>query len=80
MAESGGRRARRVFSDQFRAGAVRLVLEEGKSTGVVARDLDLPESALRSWVTRARAERTKGRSLGSCAPSRHMGSRTDGCC
>jgi transposase len=64
MAKTGGRRARRVFSEEFRAGAVRLVLEEGKSAGVVARDLDLTESALRLWVARARAERTKGKSGG----------------
>ena len=29
--------------------------------GRVARDLDLTESALRIWVERARADRTKGR-------------------
>lgn len=55
MSNNGGCRARRVFSEEFRAGAVRLVLEEGKSAGAVARDLDLPESALRNWVARAQA-------------------------
>ena len=64
MAKNGGRRARRVFSEEFRTGAVRLVLDEGKSAGVVARDLDLTESALRSWVARAQADRTKGKSGG----------------
>jgi transposase len=64
MVNHGGRRARRVFSDEFRAGAVRLVLDEGKSAGAVARDLDLTESALRTWVLRARAERTRGKSGG----------------
>src|SRR5260221_3133313 len=64
MPKNGGRRARRVFSEEFRAGAVRLVLEEGKSAGVVARDLDLTESALRGWVARAQADRTKGKSGG----------------
>jgi len=64
MAKNGGRRARRVFSEDFRAGAVRLVLEEGKSAGAVARDLDLTESALRAWVARAQADRTKGKSGG----------------
>ncbi len=29
--------------------------------GGVARDLDLTETALREWVTRARADRTKGK-------------------
>lgn len=35
------RRARRQFTDEFKAGAVRLVLEEGKTVGAVARELDL---------------------------------------
>ena len=56
-----GRRARRQFSDEFRAGAVRLVLDEGKTVGAVARDLDLTPSALGLWVTHARADRTKGK-------------------
>ena len=65
MAASGrqanGRRARRQFTDEFRAGAVRLVLDEGKTVAQVARDLDLTESALRTWVERARADRGKGK-------------------
>ena len=61
MAETTrNRRARRRFDDDFKAQAVRLVLDEGKSVGAVARDLDLTETALREWVTRARADRTKG--------------------
>ncbi len=60
----GDRRARQVFSEEFRAGAVRLVLDEGKSAAAVARDLDLTESALPGWVARAQADRTKGKSGG----------------
>ena len=56
MAATTRRRSRRQFSDEFRAGAVRLVLEEGKTVGAVARELDLTESALRQWVERARAD------------------------
>ena len=37
------------------------MLDEGKSVGAAARDLDLTETALREWVKRARANRTKGR-------------------
>ena len=55
------RRPRRRFDDDFKAQAVRLVLDEGKSIGAVARDLDLTETALREWVHRARANRTRGR-------------------
>jgi transposase len=64
MAKTGGRRVRRKFSDEFRAGAVRLVLDEGRTAGAVARELDLTESALRAWVARALADRTKGKSGG----------------
>jgi transposase len=56
-----GRRARRQFTDEFMAGAVRLVLDEGKTVGAVARDLDLTPSSLANWVRHARADRTKGR-------------------
>lgn len=59
---SSGRRARRRFSDEFKEGAVRLVLDEGKTVGAVARELDLTASALGLWVQQARAERTKGKS------------------
>jgi transposase len=55
------RRARRQFDDDFKAQAVRLVLDEGKTVPTVARDLDLTETALREWVQRARANRTRGR-------------------
>jgi transposase len=56
-----GRRVRRQFTDEFRAGAVRLVLDEGKTMGAVARELDLTPSALGVWVRQAQADRTKGR-------------------
>ena len=55
------RRPRRQFDDDFKAQAVRLVLDEGKSIGAVSRDLDLTESAVREWVKGARADRTGGR-------------------
>ena len=42
----------------------RLVLDEGQTVGRVAGDLDLTASALRAWVTRARADRSRGRSGG----------------
>ena len=53
--------SRRQFTDEFKASAVRLVLDEGKTVGAAARDLDLTETALREWVKRARADRTHGR-------------------
>ena len=61
MFDTAKRRARRQFTDEFKAGAVRLVLDEGKTVSAVARDLDLTETALREWVKRARADRTQGR-------------------
>ena len=61
MAANGGKRPRRQFSEEFRAQAVRLVLDEGKTVGAVARELDLTPSALRLWVEHARADRTGGK-------------------
>src|ERR671918_1773298 len=61
MADTKRRRPRRQFDDEFKAQAVRLVLDDGKTIPTVARDLDLTESALRQWVERARADRTHGR-------------------
>ena len=53
---------RRGFSPEFKAGAVRLVLDEGKTVGAAARELDLTPSALSLWVRHERADRTKGKS------------------
>ena len=58
---TASRRVRRQFSEEFKEGAVRLVLDEGKTVGAAARDLDLTESSLRNWVEHARADRTKGK-------------------
>ena len=42
-------KARRSFPPEFKAQAVQLVTEQGRSLAEVARDLDLSESLLRSW-------------------------------
>ena len=55
-----GKRRRRQFTDEFRAGAVRLVLEEGRSVSSVARDLDVQRNSLQLWVKQARADRGDG--------------------
>ena len=61
MADRKPKRSRRSFTEEFKAGAVRLVLDEGKSVGAAARDLDLTESSLRNWVEQAHADRGKGK-------------------
>jgi transposase len=50
-----GRRARRSFTPEFKADAVKLV-RSGKSIPQVAGELDLTETALREWVRRADAD------------------------
>jgi transposase len=55
------RRPRRAFTEEFKEGAVRLVLDEGRSVTKVAADLDLTRSALKLWVEQARANRSKGK-------------------
>jgi transposase len=54
-----GRRAKRSFTPEFRADAVRLVVS-GKSATQVAKDLDLTETTLREWVRRAEADTSVG--------------------
>ncbi|PKN55916.1 MAG: hypothetical protein CVU56_18765 [Deltaproteobacteria bacterium HGW-Deltaproteobacteria-14] len=53
-------RKRRAFSKDFKADAVRLVQEGGKTIGEVTQQFDLTESALREWVRRAEADAGKG--------------------
>jgi transposase len=57
---SSSRRPRRRFDADFKAQAVRLVLDEGQAVARVARDLDLTDTALREWVKRAQADRSGG--------------------
>jgi len=59
--------SRRQFSADFKAGAVALVLEEGKQMSQVARDLGIGLSALSRWVEQARAN--KGQSVRGTTPS-----------
>lgn len=44
MAETPKRRARRQFADEFKAGVVLLVRDNGKTVCAVARDMDLTET------------------------------------
>lgn len=46
-------RARRIFSDAFKAETVELVRSSGKSIGQICHDLDLTDSAVRRWVDQA---------------------------
>jgi transposase len=57
--DPGARKPRRKYSDEFKKGAVGLVLDGGKSVIEVARSLGLPESALFEWVRRAKIGRAK---------------------
>ena len=54
------RRKRRSFNAEYKAEAVRLVREGGKSVPQVAKDLDLTDSALRNWVRQAEVDEGKG--------------------
>ncbi|WP_030689568.1 transposase [Streptomyces sp. NRRL B-1347] len=46
---------RRKYDAEFREGAVRIVLETGKPSAEVARDLGVHEGTLQTWVHRARS-------------------------
>ena len=48
---------RRRFDPEFRAGAVRIVRETGKSIAQVARDLGINDGTLGNWVAQDREQR-----------------------
>src|SRR5207247_9956301 len=54
------KRKRRAFTKELKAQAVRIVRESGKAIGAVAWELDLTETALRSWVRQAEIDAGRG--------------------
>lgn len=54
------RRARRVFTKEEKADAVGLVRRSGLSIAQIARDLDIGENSLRSWVKQADIDEGRG--------------------
>ena len=55
----GRRPKRRRYSAEFKAEAVRLVLETDESIARIARDLGVSEPSLRAWVEAARPQPKK---------------------
>ena len=58
-------RSYRKFDEDFKQGAVALVIETGKPIARVARDLGINEGTLGNWCARQRRVRKKDRSLDS---------------
>ena len=56
---------RRRYDPEFRAGAVRIVRETGRSVAHVARELGLCEGTLGNWVRQDRVERGEAEGLGA---------------
>ena len=53
------KRIRRRFTEEFKASAVAMVVEQGQPVSRVCADLDLVDSVLRRWVNEAK-EAVKG--------------------
>lgn len=53
-------RKRRKYSAEFKAEAVKLVVEQGLSATQAAKDLGIAQSVLSRWVARARGEAEPG--------------------
>jgi transposase-like protein len=51
-----GKRKRRKFTAEYKAEVVRLVHASGKSVGQVAKELDLTETGVRTWVRRSEVD------------------------
>lgn len=58
--ERDGKRKRRAFTAEYKAEAVGLVGQSGKSIGVIARELGLGETVLRRWVQQAEVDAGRG--------------------
>lgn len=54
------RKPRRTFTPEFKAEAVRLVEQSGRSCSEVARDLGIQSTNLRNWLEQARVDAGKG--------------------
>lgn|SRR3954466_3302721 len=54
------KKPRRKYTDEYKKGAVGLVLDRGKTVIEVCRSLGLSETVLFEWVRKAKAERAKG--------------------
>lgn len=57
---AGRKLKRRKYTDEYRKGAVGLVLDGGKTVIEVARSLGLSETVLFEWVRKAKDARAKG--------------------
>ena len=64
MSPNVTKRKRRVFTPEFKAEAVRLVRDSGKTVAQVARELELTATCLRDWVNQAAAD-AKGAGQGA---------------
>src|SRR5437773_2553322 len=64
-------RARRSFTPEFKAEIVELCQRGGRSTGQVARDFDLTETAVREWVRQAERDAGRGGDGGLTSAERH---------
>ena len=54
------KRKRRSFTAAYKAEVVELVRKGGTSIGAVAKDLDLTETAVRTWVRQAEVDSGRG--------------------
>jgi transposase len=52
---------RNRYTKEFKAGAVQLVLDRGRSASDVARSLGVKPNSVQKWVQQARVDRGQGR-------------------
>ncbi len=55
-----GKRKRRAFTDEYKAEVVELIRKSGQSIGAIAKELDLTETAVRTWVRQAEVDSGRG--------------------
>lgn len=60
MAVKEEKRTRRKFTPEYKAEVVRLVIESGRSSFAVAKEIGLAASVVRNWVKQAEIDRGVG--------------------
>ena len=57
MQEGGSKKQHRKFTDDFKANAVGLVVDQGMGADAVAKDLGIPRATFYRWLRQARIDR-----------------------
>lgn len=68
MQERGSKKRHRKFTDDFKANAVGLVVDQGMGADAVAQDLGIPRATFYRWLRQARIDRGEAAPVNALNP------------